>query len=271
MNTRKLAFIGIFIMKIALLSGCAKLPTQQVAVAERQVEFIYQDRQADLTVVFENGLTSKLSTWQGVLPLLPDDVNYLVYNRADYGRSESSNQPRTGEFIVAELRELLAQQRIEPPYILVGHSLGGLYAQYFARSYPDELAGLLIVDSVHPTQMEKRGAYENWSFGSRLGFNIFTSKTEKAELFGLTPTGQAVLAKPNPEHLPMIIIVASQNGRKDPIAVAHIEHKRRDLANIYPQADWRQVDAGHTMQRQRPDIVADAINELIANHRKNAF
>ena len=271
MNIRKLAFIGIFIMNIALLSGCAKLPTQQVAVAERQVEFIYQDRQADLTVVFENGLTSKLSTWQGVLPLLPDDVNYLVYNRADYGRSESSDQPRTGEFIVSELRELLVQQRIEPPYILVGHSLGGLYAQYFARSYPDELAGLLLVDSVHPTQMENRGAYENWSFGNRLGFNIFTSKTEKAELFGLMPTGQAVLAKPNPEHLPMIILVAGQDYSRDPAAKNHVTAKREDLGNLYPQADWRQVNAGHTLQRQRPDIVADAIIELIEKHRKNAF
>jgi len=271
MNTRKLPILGILLMNIALISGCAQLPTQKTTVAERQVEFIHQDRQADLTIVFENGLTSKLTTWQGVLPLLPDDVNYLVYNRADYGRSAPSQQPRTGEFIVAELRELLAEQQIKPPYILVGHSMGGLYAQYFARSYPDELAGLLLVDSVHPTQMEQRGAYENWNFGSRLGFNLFTSKTEKAELFGLTPTGQAVLTKPNPEQLPMIIIVASQNGRKDPIAVAHIEHKRRDLANLYPQADWRQVPAGHTLQRQQPEIVADAIMELIEQHRKNAF
>lgn len=258
-------------MNIALLSGCAQLPTQKTTIAERQVEFIHQDRQADVTLVFENGLTSKLTTWQGVLPLLPDDVNYLVYNRADYGRSTPSDQPRTGEYIVAELRELLAEQQIKPPYILVGHSLGGLYAQYFARSYPDELAGLLLVDSVHPTQMEQRGAYENWNFGTRLGFNLFTSKTEKAELFGLPPTGKALLAKPNPEQLPMIIIVATENVRKDPVAVAHLEHKRRDLANLYPQADWRQVPAGHTLQRQQPEIVADAIMELIEQHRKNSF
>ncbi len=258
-------------MKIALLSGCAQIPTQKTTITDRQVEFIHQDRQGDVTIVFENGLTSKLTTWQGVLPLLPDDVNYLVYNRADYGRSEPSDQPRTGKFIVAELRELLAQQQIEPPYLLVGHSLGGLYAQYFARSYADELAGLLLVDSVHPTQMENRGAYENWSFGSRLGFNLFTSKTEKAELFGLTTTGQDVLAKPNPKQLPIIILVAGQDYSRDQAARNHVTAKRKDLAKIYPQADWHQVDSGHTMQRQRPDIVADAIIELIEKHRKNAF
>ncbi|AEG31153.1 alpha/beta fold hydrolase [Thiomicrospira cyclica] len=258
-------------MKIVLLSGCAQIPTQKTMITDRQVEFIHQDRQGDVTIVFENGLTSKLTTWQGVLPLLPDDVNYLVYNRADYGRSEPSDQPRTGKFIVAELRELLAQQQIEPPYLLVGHSLGGLYAQYFARSYADELAGLLLVDSVHPTQMENRGAYENWNFFSRLGFNIFTSSTEKAELFGLTTTGQAVLAKPNPKQLPIIILVAGQDYSRDQAARNHVISKRKDLAKIYPQADWHQVDSGHTMQRQRPDIVADAIIELIEKHRKNAF
>lgn len=271
MNLGKLAVTGILVMKIALLSGCAQLPTQKTTVAERQVEFIHQDRQADVTLVFENGLTSKLTTWQGVLPLLPDDVNYLVYNRADYGRSAPSDQPRTGEFIVAELRELLAEQQIKPPYILVGHSLGGLYAQYFARSFPDELAGLLLVDSVHPTQMEQRGAYENWNFFSRLGFNIFTSNTEKAELFGLPATGEAVLAKPKPENLPMIILVAGHDRTRDDAARDHVRDKRADLAKLYPQASWRQVPAGHAIQRQRPDIVADAIIELIEQHSKNAF
>lgn len=258
-------------MQLTLLSGCTNLPTQQTQVAERQVEFIHHDRQSDLTIVFENGLTSKLTTWQGVLARLPDDINYLVYNRADYGRSHPSNTPRTGPFIVAELRELLAQQQIDPPYILVGHSLGGLFAQYFARSHPEDLAGLLLVDSVHPTQMEQRGAYENWPFFSRLGFTIFTSKTEKSELFNLMATGEAVLSQPNPEQLPMIILVAGQSYSRDKAARDHLTAKRKDLATLYPQADWRQVPAGHTIQRQRPDIVADAIIDLIDHYRKNAL
>ncbi|AHF00717.1 alpha/beta hydrolase [Thiomicrospira aerophila AL3] len=269
MNRLRLTLLGSFIMGTMFLSGCAKLPTQQVTITDRQVEFIYQDQQADLTIVFENGLTSKLTTWRGVLPLLPDDVNYLIYNRADYGRSEPSNQARTGEFIVAELRELLAQQQIEPPYILVGHSLGGLYAQYFARSYPDDLAGLLLVDSVHPTQMENRGAYENWRWWSRMGFQLFTSKTEKKELFNLMTTGDAVLNMPNPEHMPIIILVAGQDYSRDKAARNHVTIKREDLANLYPQADWRQVPTGHTIQRQRPDLIATAIQELIDQYRNN--
>ncbi|SFR54103.1 alpha/beta fold hydrolase [Thiomicrospira sp. ALE5] len=267
MKSLKLAAITAVLFNMVHISGCALLPSQQVNVADRKVEFIYQDQQADLTLIFENGLTSKLSTWQGVLPLLPDDVNYLVYNRADYGRSESSDQPRTGEFIVAELRSLLAQQQIEPPYLLIGHSLGGLYAQYFARSYPEELAGLLLVDSVHPSQMEGRGAYKNWPWWSRLGFQLFTSKTEKAELFNLMATGEAVLNMPNPEQIPMIILVAGKDYSRDQAARDHVTNKREDLARLYPQADWRTVPAGHAIQRQRPDIVADAISELVNLYR----
>ncbi len=55
----------------------------------------------------------------------------------------------TQPLIVSELRTELDRRNIRPPYVLVGHSLGGLYMQYFARNYPSEVSGLLLVDSTH--------------------------------------------------------------------------------------------------------------------------
>ncbi len=66
------------------------------------------------------------------------------------GRSEATERPRDGQQIVADLHQLLQQQGHKPPYVLLGHSLGGLYMQLFARQYPKDVKGLLLVDALYP-------------------------------------------------------------------------------------------------------------------------
>jgi pimeloyl-ACP methyl ester carboxylesterase len=74
-------------------------------------------------------------------------------------RSTDESAPRTGATIVAELHEVLKQTGVRPPYVLVGHSLGGLYASLYAGTYPEEVAGLVLLDSMHPEQIERCQQY----------------------------------------------------------------------------------------------------------------
>ena len=62
-------------------------------------------------------------------------------------RAAKASVPRTGAMIVAELHAVLKKAGVQPPYVLVGHSLGGLYMSLYARTYPEEVAGLILVDS----------------------------------------------------------------------------------------------------------------------------
>jgi pimeloyl-ACP methyl ester carboxylesterase len=73
-------------------------------------------------------------------------VQVVAYNRAGYGASEPGPLPRDSGREAAELKALLEALSVRPPYVLVGHSLGGLNAQVFAAQYPEDVGGLVLLD-----------------------------------------------------------------------------------------------------------------------------
>ena len=104
----------------------------------------------DRTVIFEAGLGDTYEVWQSVQARIGSNCARTVsYTRAGYPGSPRSNAPRDAASIVEELRAALHNRGIDPPYVLVGHSLGGLYMQYFARNHPEEVVGVLLVDPTH--------------------------------------------------------------------------------------------------------------------------
>src|SRR5579872_1659819 len=107
--------------------------------------------QGDPTVVFESGSGSPLETWLRVQPKVSRFARTISYDRAGNGLSEKGPVPRDGRQIAGELHAALLNAHARPPYILVGHSLGGPYARIFAGMYPQEVAGMVLVD---PTQEE---------------------------------------------------------------------------------------------------------------------
>ena len=87
--------------------------------------------------------------WASVLPGVAEFARVCAFDRAGLGWSEPSPNPRTLSNYIEEQRTLLARAGIEPPYVLVGHSAGGLYARVYAHLYPDEVAGMVLVDAAH--------------------------------------------------------------------------------------------------------------------------
>src|SRR5215470_15603368 len=106
------------------------------------------------TVIFEAGAGEQWQTWDKVLPEVSKLTSTFAYTRRGYqGMPVLSN--RDAASIVAELRSLLKEQNIAPPYILVGHSIGGLYMQLYAKTHPEEVAGVVLVDTTCPDQFER--------------------------------------------------------------------------------------------------------------------
>jgi pimeloyl-ACP methyl ester carboxylesterase len=102
------------------------------------------------TVIFEAGLMSTVLSWKDCQPEISKTTRTLSYDRAGLGWSDPGPEPRDAEQIVGELRELLLKTRIQPPYILVGHSFAGLTTRLFAARYPEQVCGLVLIDPVVP-------------------------------------------------------------------------------------------------------------------------
>lgn len=112
--------------------------------------------EGDFTVVFDSGVGGIAMHWEKVQREVAKYAVTVSYDRAGLGWSEIGKQPRSFEMMVEELKTLLEATNVPSPFILVGHSFGGIVARQFANAYPEQVAGIILVDSAHEEQFIKR-------------------------------------------------------------------------------------------------------------------
>nr|WP_295925999.1 alpha/beta hydrolase [uncultured Dyadobacter sp.] len=155
-------------MKIVLTLLCllftipAFAQKRMVAVNGQQFHVFSQGMEkrkaGDPVVVFENGLGMDLDTWDTVLGELSKRAPVFAYDRAGVGKSEKVFTMPTIRVVAQNLKAILTHLQIPPPYILVGHSMGGLYIRGFAGFYPGDIAGMVFLDPADFTESK-----ENWN------------------------------------------------------------------------------------------------------------
>src|SRR6187402_2695111 len=111
-------------------------------------------------VVFDAALGGSSISWTLVTPHVTPFARVCLYDRAGFGWSDAGPMPRTAGRIADELRVLLDRSGEKPPYVLVGHSFGGLVMRIFAKRYPDVSAGLVLVDPAQPEDWLNPGGRE---------------------------------------------------------------------------------------------------------------
>lgn len=260
----KLFSVIIPFLIVALLSGCASLPNSTTEkINNNHIEFAMTQHNT-IPVVFENGLGGRMDGWKKVLPEISKDTTTFAYNRPGYGESDSVSTPRDGSHVVDELRAILRNKGLTPPYILVGHSLGGLYMQLFARRYPDEVSALILVDSTHPKQLDGDGAIEKQSFWVRSLIGILVTGTAKEELNLLSQTGEQVLSLPTLQDKPVFVLSASEPMQEKSKLADDANEKRKDIARLYPNSKQIWVDSGHVIPLEKPESVVSVIREALA-------
>lgn len=107
------------------------------------------------TVILETLAGGMSSYWGWVQPEVAKTTRVCVYDRAGRGWSEPDPEPITLARTVRNLHTLLTNARVEGPYVLVGHSIGGIYVRQFAADYPEEVVGMVLVDAAHPYQYDR--------------------------------------------------------------------------------------------------------------------
>ena len=246
-----------------LLGASSPLPDLQTTPLDGgQIAYVEVDKAAPV-VVFENGLGGQLKAWNRVAPAIAETNTIFAYDRPGVGASTPTDRPRDAAGIVEDLRALLKSRHLPPPYILVGHSMGALDMQLYARRYPAEVAGLVLVDSTHPKSFSGPGSMEKRGALSRAALAIGLSASGKAEFAALAQSGSEVLsAPPIPAAMPVVVITAPDPAHT---AIADYDNAmRRDFANLYPGATMVEVAGGHMVPQTHPEAVIAAIHEVLA-------
>lgn len=228
------------------------------------------------TIVLEAGFGNGVNAWDLVQPALAQVTRVCSYDRAGIGRSDPPpHRPRAGVEIVDDLRALLKKADAPGPYVLVGHSLGGLYARLFAGLHPAEVAGLVLVDALPAEFFDHVQAILPPLLWLEVRGALAASPAEPN--IDLIATSAETLAAPPPPPVPMIVLAdggpfppASELPPGFPRAqfVQLWHDEQRALTKLAPGARLVEVaNSGHDIPHDQPGVVIKAVKEVLAAAR----
>ena len=247
------------------------------------------------TVVVDVGVGESIQPWLPIAALLSKSASVLLYERAGYGRSGMGPLPRDAKAEAADLKALLGKAGIKGPYILVGHSLGGMNMQVFAREYPEGLAGWVLLDppprgwlvgkdfpALKELFLRMTGDMEKSAAAAEKSGNegerrqapfLKTIASEHREMFG--SSARSLLAVDSFGALPVVVIAS---GRPNPQFGAEADayqkfwiEENRKLARLSTAGEFVLAERStHQIHRDAPDVVLAAIRKLIAGAGERA-
>jgi pimeloyl-ACP methyl ester carboxylesterase len=259
-------------------------------------------------VILDSGLGDGYVSWRKVQPQIAAFTHVCSYDRAGYGYSDSSPRSRTSRQIAEELHALLRNAGIAPPYLLVGHSVGGFNVRLFASLYRSEVAGIVLVDSSHPDQQKRFPPALNdidagwlreqefleiampFGFPRLLGFcgndaearaaecNFHSLRESVAELKAVSKSAAEAAASGSLGDIPLAVLSEDPNTPQYDLPedlVKPANDAWQQMQNELAQLSTRSthtiaLHSGHYIQLDRPDVVLAAIRE-IANEVRQAL
>lgn len=228
------------------------------------------------TVILETGLNSSSRTWRIVQPAVAQVTRTCSYDRAGLGASDADPRTRTARrttrTIIAELESLLRAAAISGPYVMVGHSLGGAHVRLFATQHSRDVVGMVLVDSSHEDQ------------ASRLSASGYVPPAEPDLPAEQDPDRTDMLASlkevgavPWHANIPLVVLSHGRNIVADAPGItaaqaARVEDIWRELQGELASrsSQGRLVVAqrsGHFVQSDEPQLVVDAIRDVVSAAR----
>ena len=242
------------------------------SVVVRAVRIHISESGTGPTVVFESGMGEDASTWNDVRPAIAEFAHTVAYDRPGLGQSEPTSLPRTVVQMAADLQAVLEAAKLAPPYVLVGHSLGGAIVQVFAHRYPDEVAGLVLVDPEDGrlTQLlHSRMSATEWTARQRALDEAIPNLPPqvRAELRAAEDGGEAV-ARAVP--LPLVPIIVLTGTKKNPEFPGNpleqdlkLELHKTLVANTPGAQHVLVPNSRHYIQNDAPKLIIQVVRELL--------
>lgn len=223
-----------------------------------------------VTVVFINGFRMLFSSWDKVFPSIAERYKVFLYNRRGIGSSQKAAKHQDGITVIEELRTALKYLSLKPPYILVGHSLGGVYANLLARKYPDEVDAVAFVDSPSPNEILEQklikvpAVLDMFNNSIKCLEKIFEKfKYSEDEEIRLT-VDQVQNAGSFPD-IPIAVLSGIKKMPFVPERSLRIHKKyQQELLRLSSSATYHECrESGHFPQITEPKLVIEAILEII--------
>ena len=218
--------------------------------------------QAGPTVVFAAGLNGFTGHWARVQPRIAERALTVAFDKAGFGFSDPGPLPRSAAATVADLRAALGRIGAAAPYVLVGHSLGGLEMRLFAYLHPDEVAGLVLVDPTSETYMAevfKHPAMRAWSRRDYAQVRRVYEMARDGTLVAGTPEYAARVGPPTPEFSERLNAAVMRNRASPGYWRATLSIIRQQLGG-----DGRAIAAAHRPLGDVPIVVLTAAQTLDA-------
>jgi pimeloyl-ACP methyl ester carboxylesterase len=227
------------------------------------------------TVVFEGGLTSD---WYELQNQLAGFTRVCSYDRpgGPGSRSDPGPTPRTARDFVADLHALLHVTHVPGPYVLAGHSNSGLFSMLYASTHPRQVAGLVLIDAVHPATIKRRLAMlkplvspQEWEALRQLMITVPPRLVDPEGIDIWTSERQTRLALRRSPLRPMPLVVLA-HGHPEP-GTPFVEHEerlwqqlQRELAQLVPGGRLViATQSGHDIPHEQPELVLDAIRDVV--------
>ena len=214
-------------------------------------------------VILESGIGDggTMSGWEVVQNKVKDFAQVCLYDRAGLGKSDEGPYPRNTIQIAEELHLLLEASKIEPPYIMVGHSMGGLHIQTYAMLYPEDIAAMVFVD---PTPEELVD-----TLSAEVRENLILAGAPQAVLDetgpGLNASIPTFKSLPDLPDIPVVVLTSSYTGEGD-VNISQWEELKTCHQNLADEvSDGTHIVAtksGHYIQMDEPELVINAIQSV---------
>ena len=247
--------------RVVLAGGMAAM----LAVEGSRMAF-YPTGSGRVTVVLEAGFGGDHASWRAVQPMLAGKARVVSYDRLGHGASGPSARPRSAGIAAEQLHEGLVRAGIAPPYLLVGHSFGGVIARIFADRWPGEVHGLVLVDPANEDFNIRAAREATAVYAARLESQLAeddrdTPQMQREVLGWETSMVQLRQTKPPPKDRTILLSAGRMMADTPALQRLWLDVATRWAASVGVRQDI--VDAPHNIQRSNPQMVVRAVEQLL--------
>jgi pimeloyl-ACP methyl ester carboxylesterase len=216
--------------------------------------------EGETTVILDAGLGGTSEDWSKIQPEVAKFSKVISYDRAGLGRSEKAPIPRTCEDIISDLRNLLLAANLPSPYILVAHSWSGINARWYANQYPNEITGMVLIDTVHENKYEQFEKIFSEERANRMWASVKDPSKNDENIDRIASIKQ-VQSKQHVFGFPLIVLTRAAGTDEMDIIETCLQAEFLKLSSESKQYLSKYDD--HYIQNSEPELVIDSIRQVV--------